>query len=147
MERTYMMIKPDGVERGYIGEIISRFEKKGLKLVGAKMLQITPELAKAHYKEHAGKPFFNDLITFITSNPVFAMVLEGDHAIEFARKMMGKTNPEEASAGTIRFDYALHMNRNIIHGSDSQTSAEREIALFFNPEELVHYQKALDVWL
>ncbi|MBC1400630.1 nucleoside-diphosphate kinase [Listeria booriae] len=147
MEKTYLMVKPDGVQRGLIGEIVSRLEKKGLKLVGAKFMQIDEALAKQHYAEHVGKAFFPDLLAFITSGPVFAMVWEGDEAISLARHMMGKTNPLEAEQGTMRGDLAVHMNRNVIHGSDSPESAQREIGLFFKEEELISYEKAIDVWL
>ncbi|MBC1334273.1 nucleoside-diphosphate kinase [Listeria booriae] len=147
MEKTYLMVKPDGVQRGLIGEIVGRLEKKGLKLVGAKFMQIDEALAKQHYAEHVGKAFFPDLLAFITSGPVFAMVWEGDEAISLARHMMGKTNPLEAEHGTMRGDLAVHMNRNVIHGSDSPESAQREISLFFKEEELISYEKAIDVWL
>ncbi|MBC1229074.1 nucleoside-diphosphate kinase [Listeria booriae] len=147
MEKTYLMVKPDGVQRGLIGEIVGRLEKKGLKLVGAKFMQIDEALAKQHYAEHVGKAFFPDLLAFITSGPVFAMVWEGDEAISLARHMMGKTNPLEAEQGTMRGDLAVHMNRNVIHGSDSPESAQREIGLFFKEEELISYEKAIDVWL
>ncbi|MBC1457465.1 nucleoside-diphosphate kinase [Listeria newyorkensis] len=147
MERTYLMVKPDGVERGLIGEVVARLEKKGLKLVGAKLMRIDEEMATQHYAEHVGKPFFPDLLQFITSGPVFAMVWEGDEAVAIARLMMGKTNPLEAEQGTIRGDFAVHMNRNVIHGSDSVESAAREIGLFFKAEELLSYDKAIDVWL
>ncbi|MBA3924963.1 nucleoside-diphosphate kinase [Listeria rustica] len=147
MERTYLMVKPDGVERGLIGEVVARLEKKGLKLVGAKLMRINEDLAKQHYAEHVGKPFFPDLLQFITSGPVFAMVWEGDDAVAIARLMMGKTNPLEAGQGTIRGDFAVHMNRNVIHGSDSVENAAREIGLFFKTEELLSYDKAIDVWL
>src|SRR5690606_29045918 len=119
--------KPDGVQRGLVGEIIARFERKGLQLVAAKLLQLSEQQAEAHYAEHVGKPFYPPLITFITSGPVLAMVWQGDDAIELCRALMGKTNPLEADPGTIRSDYAVHMNRNLIHGSDSKESAEREI--------------------
>ncbi|PZF90215.1 nucleoside-diphosphate kinase [Listeria ivanovii] len=147
MEQTYVMVKPDGVERGFIGEIVARMEKKGIKIVAAKLIQIDRELAEKHYAEHIGKSFFEDLIGFITSGPVFAMVLEGDDVIKIARRMMGKTNPLEADVGTIRADYAVHTNRNVIHGSDSPESAKREIELFFKPEEILTYQKAVDKWI
>ncbi|EAF2829421.1 nucleoside-diphosphate kinase [Listeria monocytogenes] len=147
MEQTYVMVKPDGVERGLIGEIVTRIEKKGLKIVAGKLMQIDRELAEKHYAEHIGKSFFEDLIGFITSGPVFAMVLEGDDAIATARRMMGKTTPLEADPGTIRADYAVHTNRNVIHGSDSLESAKREIQLFFAPQEILSYQKAIDTWI
>ncbi|MBC1482433.1 nucleoside-diphosphate kinase [Listeria immobilis] len=147
MEQTYVMVKPDGVERGLIGEIVAKIEKKGIKLVAAKLIQIDRNLAEQHYAEHIGKPFFEDLIGFITSGPVFAMVLEGDDVIKIARRMMGKTNPSEADPGTIRADYAIHTNRNVIHGSDSPESAKREIQLFFAPNEILSYEKAVDTWI
>ncbi|MBC2214420.1 nucleoside-diphosphate kinase [Listeria welshimeri] len=147
MEQTYVMVKPDGVERGLIGEIVAKIEKKGIKLVAGKLIQIDRKLAEQHYAEHIGKPFFEDLIGFITSGPVFAMVLEGDDVIKIARRMMGKTNPLEADAGTIRAEYAVHTNRNVIHGSDSPESAKREIQLFFEPHEILNYEKAVDIWV
>ncbi|MBC2267878.1 nucleoside-diphosphate kinase [Listeria sp. FSL L7-0083] len=147
MEQTYVMVKPDGVERGLIGEILAKIEKKGIKLVAGKLMQIDRKLAEQHYAEHIGKPFFEDLIGFITSGPVFAMVLEGDDVIKTARQMMGKTNPLEADSGTIRAEYAIHTNRNVIHGSDSPESAKREIQLFFEPHEILSYEKVVDAWI
>ncbi len=147
MERTYLMIKPDGVQRGLAGEIISRFEKKGLKIVGLKILQISRQLAEEHYKEHKDKPFFGSLVDYITSGPVVAMVLEGKDAISTARDMMGATNPLKAAPGTIRATYGMDLGRNIIHGSDSPESAAREISIFFRPDELVDYSRALDQWI
>lgn len=137
MNRTFAMVKPDGVEKGLVGEIISRFEKKGLKIVALKIMRITPELAEKHYGEHKGKPFFADLVNFITSGPVAAMVLEGENVIPTVRTMMGATNPQDAAPGTIRGDFALTIDENIIHGSDSPESAMREIGLFFKEEEIV----------
>ena len=137
MNRTFAMVKPDGVEKGLVGEIISRFEKKGLKIVALKIMKITPELAEKHYSEHKGKPFFADLVNFITSGPVAAMVLEGENVIPTVRTMMGATNPQDAAPGTIRGDFALTIDENIIHGSDSPESAMREIGLFFKEEEMV----------
>lgn len=147
MERTYLMIKPDGVQRGLIGEIISRFEKKGLKLAGLKMLKISRELAEKHYGEHAGKPFFGPLVEYITSGPVVAMVVEGKDVIATAREMMGATNPLKAAPGTIRATYGMDLGRNIIHGSDSKASADREIGIFFLPGELVDYGREIDRWI
>lgn len=147
MERTYLMVKPDGVQRGLIGEIIGRFEKKGFKLVAGKLVMATKEQAKAHYAEHEGKPFFDSLITFITSGPVFAMVWEGDDIIELSRMVIGKTKVTEALPGTIRGDYAAHTPFNLIHGSDSPESAEREIANFFDESELVLYAKSIATWV
>lgn len=147
MERTFLMIKPDALQRGLAGEIISRFEKKGFKLVGLKLMQISKDLAETHYGEHKGKPFFQPLVEYITSSPVVAMVWEGKEVIATARKMMGSTNPLEAAPGTVRGDYGVDVGRNIIHGSDSPASAEREISLFFKPDELLSYQRALDSWI
>ncbi|WP_226034685.1 nucleoside-diphosphate kinase [Aquibacillus saliphilus] len=146
MEKTFLMIKPDGVQRGLIGEVVTRFEKKGYKLAGAKLMTITNDLASEHYGEHKGKPFYDNLVAFITSGPVFAMVWEGDNVIATARQMMGKTNPQEASTSTIRGDFGVTVGKNIIHGSDSPESAEREIGLFFNRSELIEYQKDSDKW-
>lgn len=147
MEKTFLMVKPDAVQRQLIGEIVSRFEKKGFQLVGAKLMQMSSELAKKHYAEHIGKPFFEDLTNFITSGPVFAMVWQGDNVVNTARKMMGKTNPSESDPGTIRGDFGVVTNRNIIHGSDSLESAEREINLFFDESELVDYTKLMNQWI
>lgn len=147
MERTFLMIKPDGVQRGLIGEIVSRFERKGLQLVAAKLIQVSGEQAKMHYAEHEGKPFYPALISFITSGPVFAMVWQGDQAIELCRLLIGKTNSLEAAPGTIRGDYAVHTNRNLIHGADSKESAEREIAIYFTPEELLDYKHTMQNWI
>ncbi|GIO42839.1 MULTISPECIES: nucleoside-diphosphate kinase [Paenibacillus] len=147
MERTFLMVKPDGVQRGLIGEIVGRFEKKGFKLVAGKLVTVSKEQAKAHYAEHEGKPFFDSLITFITSGPVFAMVWEGDDIIELSRMVIGKTKVTEALPGTIRGDYAAHTPFNLIHGSDSPESAEREIANFFDESELVLYAKSIATWV
>lgn len=136
MNCTFAMVKPDGVQKGLVGEIISRFEKKGLKMVALKIMNITPELAEKHYSEHKGKPFFADLVNFITSGPVVAMVLEGENVIPIVRTMMGATDPQDAAPGTIRGDLALTIDENIIHGSDSLESAKREIGLFFKEEEM-----------
>ncbi|ADH99635.1 nucleoside-diphosphate kinase [Salisediminibacterium selenitireducens] len=131
MEFTFLMVKPDGVNRKLVGEIVSRFEQKGFTLTSAKMMTITEELAREHYEEHKDKPFFPELVSFITSGPVFAMIWEGENVVKEARKMMGATNPADAQPGTIRGDLAMEMSRNIIHGSDSVKSAEREASLFF----------------
>jgi nucleoside-diphosphate kinase len=147
MERTYLMVKPDGVQRGLVGEIISRFEKKGLKIVGLKILQISRQLAEEHYGEHKGKPFFGSLVDYITSGPVVAMVLEGKNAVSTAREMMGATNPLKAAPGTIRATYGMDLGRNVIHGADSPESAAREISIFFRPDELVDYPRTLDQWI
>ena len=147
MERTFLMIKPDALQRGLAGEIISRFEKKGFKLVGLKLMQISKELAETHYGEHKGKPFFQPLVDYITSSPVVAMVWEGKEVIAAAREMMGATDPLKAAPGTIRGTYGVDVGRNVIHGSDSQKSAEREISLFFKPDELLSYQRSVDSWI
>ncbi len=147
MEKSFVLVKPDGVQRSLTGEVINRFERKGLQLTGLKMIQISPELAAKHYGEHQGKPFYNDLINFITSGPVVAMVWQGLNAVTVIRNMMGKTNPAEAASGTIRGDFALFMGNNVVHGSDSTESAQREISLFFAPQELVSYTRSSDVWI
>jgi len=147
MEKTFLMVKPDGVQRGLIGEIVSRFERKGFQLVGAKLMQIPTSVAEQHYGEHKGKPFYDELVSFITSGPVFAMVWQGENVIATARQMMGATNPKDALPGTIRGDYGVTVGKNIIHGSDSLESAKREISLFFKEEELVEYTKSTDGWI
>jgi nucleoside-diphosphate kinase len=147
MERTFLMVKPDGVQRNLIGEIVSRFENKGFQLVGAKLMQITEELAEQHYGEHKERPFFGELVEFITSGPVFAMVWEGENVISTARLLVGATNPTESAPGTIRGDFAVTVGKNIIHGSDSSESAVREIGLFFKEEELVSYDKVMNNWI
>jgi nucleoside-diphosphate kinase len=147
MEKTFIMVKPDGVQRNLVGDIVQRFEKKGFKLAAAKLMQISPELAEEHYGEHKDKPFFGELTGFITSGPVFAMVWEGENVIATARKMMGATNPAESDIGTVRGDFGLTVGKNVIHGSDSPESAEREIGLFFNKEDLVSYNKDHDQWI
>lgn len=146
MEKTFLMVKPDGVQRNVIGDVVARFERKGFQLVGAKLMLITEEMAKTHYAEHTERPFFGELVDFITSGPVFAMVWEGEGVITTARTMMGATNPQDALPGTIRGDFAVTVGKNIIHGSDSSESAEREIGIFFKSEELVEYSKAITTW-
>lgn len=147
MEKTFLMVKPDGVQRQVIGDIVSRFERKGLQLVGAKFMMIPLDLAEQHYGEHKGKPFYNKLVSFITSGPVFAMVWQGENVVELSRKMMGKTDPKNAEPGTIRGDYCMYVSKNIIHGSDSPESATREISLFFNENELIDYDKLINNWI
>lgn len=147
MERTFLMVKPDGVQRSLIGKIVAKFEEKGFQLIGAKLMMIDSELAEKHYQEHKEKPFFPELVDFITSGPVFAMVWEGKNVVQVARNMMGKTNPAEAASGTIRGDYGVNVSMNVIHGSDSLESAEREIQLFFNEEELLTYNKDINRWI
>lgn len=148
-ERTFVMVKPDAVQRGLIGEIVSRLEERGLKLVGGKFMQIDDELARDHYAEHVDKPFFDDLTTFITSGPVFAMVWEGQDATRQVRQLMGDTDPADAAPGTIRGDYALDLGRNVIHGSDHEDPGanEREIELFFDEDELLDYERIDNSWL
>ncbi len=136
VERTFIAVKPDGVERGLVGNIIRRFEHKGFKLIAMKMLNVTPEMAKAHYAEHVGKPFYERLINYIQAGPIVAMVWEGLDVIKGARVIMGSTNPNEAQVGTIRADFAQVMEYNVVHGSDSLESAEREISIYFKPEEI-----------
>ena len=126
MEKTFLMVKPDGVQRNLIGEILARFERKGFQIVGAKLMQIPKNVAKEHYGEHKGKPFYDELVSFITSGPVFAFVLQGENVISVARQMMGSTNPKDALPGTIRGDYGVSVGKNVIHGSDSPESAERD---------------------
>lgn len=147
MERTLVIVKPDGVQRGLIGPIITRLEQRGLKIVGLKMMQVTPELARKHYAIHEGKPFFEGLIRYITSAPVVVLVVEGKKAIEVVRATMGATNPVSAAPGTIRADYALEIGRNLVHGSDGPETAQTEIALFFKPEELLDYSRDTDKWI
>ncbi len=135
-QRTLLFVKPDGVQRGLVGEIVSRCERKGWRLLGMKMMQVTREHAERHYAEHQGKPFFENLIEYVTSAPIVAMVWEGDNIIAILRAMMGATNPVEAQPGTIRGDFANDFTQNIVHGSDSPESAEREIPFFFSSDEL-----------
>lgn len=147
MEKTFLMVKPDGIQRNLTGEIVHRIENKGFKLVGAKLMHISNELAETHYGEHKERPFFGELVSFITSGPVFAMVWEGQGVIKTARQMMGATNPEDAASGTIRGDFGVTVGKNIIHGSDSEESAEREIKLFFNTDEVLDYTKQMNDWI
>lgn len=147
MEQTLILIKPDGVERGLIGQIITRFEQRGLKLAGMKLLQVSDALARQHYTVHEGKPFFDPLIEYITSSPVVAMVLEGPAAVQVARNTIGATRPAEATAGSIRGDFGLMVGRNLVHGSDSPENAAQEVALWFDDAELVHYERSVDRWI
>ncbi len=146
-ERTFVMIKPDGVQRGFVGEIITRFEKKGLKLVAMKLVSVSRELAEKHYGVHKGKSFFKPTVKYITSSPVVVMILEGKKAINLVRSMMGKTDPQDAALGTIRGDYGQFIGRNIVHGSDSPDAAEFEINLWFKPEEIANYTRIDEEWL
>ena len=147
MERTFLMVKPDGVQRGLIGKIISRIEERGFKITGIKFLRLDEELARKHYAEHVNKPFFPGLATFIMSGPVVAIVVEGKNAVHAIRNMIGVTDPQKASLGTIRGDYALETGRNIVHASDSHESAKREIALYFKEEELISYRRIDEKWI
>jgi len=146
-QRTFVMVKPDGVQRGLVGEIISRFEKKGLKIVAMKLVSVSKELAEKHYGVHKGKPFFEPTVKYITSSPVVAMVLEGYNAIDLVRNMMGKTNPADASSGSIRGDYGQFIGRNIVHGSDGTDTAEFEINLWFTDDEISKYARIDEKWL
>jgi nucleoside-diphosphate kinase len=146
-ERTFFMIKPDGVQRGLIGDVVQRIERKGFKVAAMKMLQIPREMALEHYAEHEGKPFFDDLVDFITSGPVVAMVVEGENAIEDIRTLMGKTDPKASAPGTVRGDFGIHLSRNVVHGSDSPASAEREISIFFPREEIMDFERIDEKWI
>ncbi|NPV85029.1 MAG: nucleoside-diphosphate kinase [Anaerolineae bacterium] len=147
MERTLVLVKPDGVQRGLIGEIIARLERRGLKLVAAKFLSVPKDLAEVHYAVHKGKSFYDGLIRYITSAPVMAMVWEGENAIAAVRQTMGATRPVEAAPGSIRHDFALEVGRNLTHASDSPETALSEIAIWFKPEELVNWQRPIDDWV
>jgi nucleoside-diphosphate kinase len=147
MEQTLVLVKPDGVQRGLIGEIITRLERRGLKLCGMKFMQMTRELASAHYKAHEGKPFYNKLVEYITSGPIVAMIWEGKDAIQIVRTTMGATNAGAATPGTIRGDFAVEIGRNLVHGSDGAESAAYEGSLFFAPEERVTWDRATDSWI
>lgn len=147
MERTLVLIKPDGVQRGLIGEIVRRFERRGLHLSGMKLMSVSPELAGQHYAEHRGKPFYDGLIGFITASPVVAMVWEGPGVVAMVRTMMGATNPANAAPGTMRGDLAVDFGMNVVHGSDGVERAETEVALFFRPEELVTWENAAERWI
>ena len=147
METTLVLLKPDAVQRGLVGEIVNRLEKTGLKITGMKLMQVSQELAHQHYGEHDGKPFFEGLVSFITSGPIVAMAVQGNGAVAVVRKTMGATNPAESPPGTVRGDYGIDIGRNLVHGSDSVESAAREVALFFEESELVGYPRATDPWI
>ncbi len=147
MERSLILIKPDGVQRGLTGEIISRFEQRGLKIVALKLIQMDKALAQKHYAVHQSKPFFNDLVKFITSSPIVAAVLEGNRAIEIIRQTMGSTDAAKAAPGTIRGDFGIDLQLNLVHGSDSPENAAKEISIFFKPEEILSYERAVDQWI
>ena len=147
IQRTLVLIKPDGIQRGLAGPIISRIESTGLKIVAMKMLHVDDTLAKRHYSAHEGKGFFPGLVKFISSSPVIAMVFEGPNAIEVVRKLMGETDPTKAPPGTIRGDLALDIGRNVVHGSANSEDAEKEVALFFSPQEIYSYARDTDRWI
>jgi nucleoside-diphosphate kinase len=147
VERARKKVKPDGVQRGLVGAVIERFERRGLKIVGLKMIQVSRDLAEQHYAEHRGKPFFEGLVGFITSSPVVVGVLEGPSAIDMVRATVGATNPATSAPGTIRADFGLTIGRNLIHASDGPDAAQREVSLFFSPDELVSYERSIDSWL
>lgn len=147
MERSLVLIKPDAIQRGLAGTIIARLEKRGLKVVAMKMLQMDKALAQRHYAVHQAKPFFNDLVKFITSCPIIAAVFEGKNAVEVIRQTMGETNSAKASSGTIRGDFAIDLQHNLIHGSDSAENAVKEISIFFSPQEILGYSRDIDRWV
>jgi nucleoside-diphosphate kinase len=147
MEQTLILVKPDGVQRGLIGQIIGRFEQRGLQLVAMKFIQMSPQLAAEHYGVHQGKPFYEGLVSYITSGPIVAMVWQGKNAVAAARATMGATNPVNAAPGTIRGDLAMEIGRNLVHGSDSPENAEKEVSLFFRSEELVAWERSGDPWI
>jgi len=147
MDKTLVLIKPDGVQRGLIGEIISRIEYRGLKIIALKMTHMDRDIAETHYGEHKDKSFFPGLVDFITSGPIVAMVLEGREAVKSVRSLMGETDPLNSSSGTIRGDFALDIGNNLIHGSDSNETAKSEIKLFFSCEEIISYKRDIDKWI
>ena len=147
MEKSLVLIKPDAIQRGLAGEILSRLERRGLKIVAVKMLHMDRKLAQRHYAIHKGKAFFNDLVEFITSTPLIAIVFQGKNAVGIIRQMMGETDPAKASSGTVRGDFGIDIERNLIHGSDSLDNASREIALFFSADEIFDYERELDTWI
>ncbi len=147
MERTLVLVKPDGVQRGLIGEVISRLERRGLKLAALKLMQMDEAMARQHYSEHVEKPFFPGVSAFVTSSPLIAMVWEADNAVSIVRQTMGETDPVKSPPGTIRGDLGVNIGRNLVHGSDSPESAQREISLFFRPEEVLNYARATDPWI
>ncbi|MFN8615542.1 MAG: nucleoside-diphosphate kinase [Dehalococcoidia bacterium] len=147
VERTLFLVKPDAVQRGLAGEIIKRLESRGLKIVGLKLMQVSRATAEKHYGEHKGKPFFEGLVSFITSSPIVAVVFEGTNAIEIVRATNGATNPLKAAPGTVRADFGLEMGRNLVHASDSPQSAAREIKIFFKPAEIIDWKRDTDAWI
>jgi nucleoside-diphosphate kinase len=147
MERSLVLVKPDGVQRGLIGEVIARLERRGLRLVAAKFMAVSTELAETHYAIHKGKPFYDGLIAYITSAPVMAMVWEGPNAVAAIRQTMGATRPTEAAPGSLRHDFALEVGRNLTHASDTVENGEKEVALWFKPDELVEWTREVDRWV
>jgi len=147
MERTLILVKPDAMQRGLAGEVLQRLERRGLRIVGLRLLQVDRPMAERHYAEHVGKPFFEGLVTYITSSPIIAAVLEGPNAVAAARQTMGSTRPTEAAPGTIRGDLGVEVGRNLVHGSDGPESAAREIAIFFEGEDLPSWPRAVDQWV
>lgn len=147
MEQTLVLVKPDGVQRGLVGEIVTRLERRGLKLLGMKFMQVSRELASTHYEAHVGKPFYEGLVSYITSSPIVAMVWEGKDAIQIVRTTMGATNAATAAPGTIRGDFAVEIGRNLVHGSDGAESSAREVSLFFKADELVNWSRETDRWI
>lgn len=147
MERTLVLVKPDGVQRGLIGEIIVRLERRGLRLAAAKFMQVSQELAETHYAVHKGKVFYDSLMRYITSAPVMAMVWEGPNAVAAVRQTMGSTKPTEAAPGSVRHDFALEVGRNLTHASDSIENGQKEIELWFQPAEVIDWQRATDTWI
>ena len=147
MERTLCLLKPDAVQRGLVGKIIGRLENKGLKIVGTKMILMDINLAKIHYSAHVDKPFFAGMANFMTSSPILALALEGNNAVEVLRNMMGATDPQNADLGTIRADFAMSIGRNLVHGSDSAESAEKELGIFFKENEIFNYERDQEKWV
>lgn len=147
MERTFVLVKPDGVQRGLVGEVISRLERRGLRLVAAKFMQVGRDLAETHYAIHKGKPFYDGLISYITSAPVMAMVWEGPNSVAAVRQTMGATRPTEAAPGSLRHDFALEVGRNLTHASDTVENGEKEVGLWFKKDELIDWKRAVDPWV
>ena len=147
MSRTLVLLKPDAVQRALVGDLIARLERRGLKIVGMKLMQVSEELAHRHYGEHEGKPFFPRLVRFITSSPIVATVLVGENAVQLVRATMGQTSPVESTPGSVRGDYGMTIGMNLVHGSDSDESAQREISLFFSPDEILSYERDVDKWI
>ena len=147
VERTFAMVKPDGVQRGLVGAVVASYEKRGLKVVGLKLMKVSRQLAEEHYAEHRGKPFYAGLVEYITSGPVVALCLEGKDAVNVVRAINGATNPANAAPGTLRGDFALDIGRNVVHGSDALATAQRELKLYFRDDELVPWERASERWV